>query len=96
MESRGASVSSARPGIASRTTSTNRQRQYLRRLSGSTHLRQSYDAADDEEKLDYVRGIMDLLELTPLQHAVVGTKLDAIREEQRGLTTASAWLGTVD
>ncbi|KAJ3938646.1 uncharacterized protein N0V96_011376 [Colletotrichum fioriniae] len=39
----------------------------------SARLRQSHNIPD-EEKQDYVRGIMELLELTPLQHAIVGTR----------------------
>lgn len=38
----------------------------------SARLRQKHDTPD-VEKLEYVRYIMDLLELTPLQHALVGS-----------------------
>ena len=40
----------------------------------SARLRQSYNVPDAEKVL-YVHRIMDLLELTPLQHAIVGSKL---------------------
>lgn len=41
----------------------------------SARLRQNHDVPD-EEKIAYVEHIMDLLELTPLQHAIVGSKFD--------------------
>lgn len=39
----------------------------------SARLRQDY-SVPDEDKQQYVRRIMDLLELTPIQHAIVGCK----------------------
>jgi ABC-type multidrug transport system ATPase subunit len=39
----------------------------------SARLRQKHDIPDIE-KVEYVERIMDLLELTPLQHAIVGSK----------------------
>lgn len=42
----------------------------------SARLRQSHKTSD-EEKQAYVRDIMNLLELTPLQHAIVGSKPNA-------------------
>lgn len=39
----------------------------------SARLRQSHDVPD-EEKIAYVEHIMGLLELTPLQHAIIGSK----------------------
>jgi len=45
----------------------------LESLLFSARLRQSYDTPD-EEKVRYVYSIMDLLELSPLQHAIVGSK----------------------
>lgn len=46
----------------------------LESLLFSARLRQSYNVPDTEKVL-YVYRIMDLLELTPLQHAIVGSKL---------------------
>ena len=43
----------------------------------SARLRQSY-STPDTEKVEYVNRIMDLLELTPLQHAIVGSKFAPI------------------
>ena len=45
----------------------------LESLLFSARLRQSFEVPDDE-KVRYVYSIMDLLELTPLQHAIVGSK----------------------
>lgn len=45
----------------------------LESLLFSARLRQSY-SIPDEEKVRYVYSIMDLLELTSLQHAIVGSK----------------------
>lgn len=45
----------------------------LESLMFSARLRQDSDIPDGE-KLDYVHRIMDLLELTPLQHAIVGSE----------------------
>lgn len=45
----------------------------LESLLFSARLRQSY-AVPDEEKVRYVYSIMDLLELTNLQHAIVGSE----------------------
>lgn len=42
-------------------------------LMFSARLRQSY-SVPDEDKQQYVRRIMDLLELAPIQHAIVGCK----------------------
>jgi ABC-type multidrug transport system fused ATPase/permease subunit len=39
----------------------------------SARLRQNHDIPD-EEKVAYVEKVMDLLELTPLQHAIIGSK----------------------
>ncbi|KAJ0327152.1 hypothetical protein COL5a_006329 [Colletotrichum fioriniae] len=68
----------------------------------SARLRQSHNIPD-EEKQDYVRGIMELLELTPLQHAIVGselyfTGLDSLTPLSRNHTLIivimhSAWRG---
>jgi ATP-binding cassette subfamily G (WHITE) protein 2 (SNQ2) len=43
----------------------------------SARLRQSYNTPE-EEKVRYVYSIMDLLELTPLQHALVGSMLPSL------------------
>lgn len=44
----------------------------LESLLFSARLRQSFDTPD-EEKVRYVYSIMDLLELSSLQHAIVGS-----------------------
>lgn len=46
----------------------------LESLLFSARLRQSYNTPD-EEKVRYVYSIMELLELMPLQHAIVGSAL---------------------
>lgn len=48
----------------------------------SARLRQSHDTPD-AEKVAYVEHIMELLELTPLQHAIVGTPGSGLSIEQR-------------
>ncbi|ROV97280.1 hypothetical protein VSDG_04785 [Cytospora chrysosperma] len=48
----------------------------------SARLRQPHDVPD-AEKVAYVDYIMDLLELTPLQHAIVGTPGSGLSIEQR-------------
>ncbi|KAK7732557.1 hypothetical protein SLS53_008444 [Cytospora paraplurivora] len=48
----------------------------------SARLRQSHKVPD-AEKVAYVEEIMDLLELTPLQHAIVGTPGSGLSIEQR-------------
>lgn len=48
----------------------------------SARLRQSHDTPD-AEKVAYVEHIMELLELTPLQHAIVGTTGSGLSIEQR-------------
>jgi hypothetical protein len=53
----------------------------LESLLFSARLRQSYNTPDAEKVL-YVHRIMDLLELTPLQHAFVGSKLASIPASQ--------------
>ena len=53
----------------------------LESLLFSARLRQSYNIPDAEKVL-YVHRIMDLLELTPLQHAFVGSKLASIPTSQ--------------
>lgn len=45
----------------------------LESLLFSARLRQSHNTPD-EEKVAYVHKIMDLLELSPLQHALIGSK----------------------
>ncbi|OHE99429.1 multidrug resistance protein CDR1 [Colletotrichum orchidophilum] len=57
----------------------------------SARLRQSHKIPD-EEKQDYVRGIMELLELTPLQHAIVGTPGSGLSIEQRKRLTLATEL----
>ncbi|EXF83814.1 multidrug resistance protein CDR1 [Colletotrichum fioriniae PJ7] len=57
----------------------------------SARLRQSHNIPD-EEKQDYVRGIMELLELTPLQHAIVGTPGEGLSIEQRKRLTLATEL----
>ncbi|KAL0937274.1 ABC multidrug transporter [Colletotrichum truncatum] len=57
----------------------------------SARLRQSHSVSD-QEKEDYVKGIMDLLELTPLQHAIVGTPGSGLSIEQRKRLTLATEL----
>ena len=57
----------------------------------SARLRQDYRITDSE-KLDYVRTIMDLLELTSLQHAVIGTPGSGLSIEQRKRLTLATEL----
>ncbi|KAK5113313.1 hypothetical protein LTR85_010930 [Meristemomyces frigidus] len=57
----------------------------------SARLRQNYDVPDDEKK-EYVRRIMDLLELTPLQHALVGSPGSGLSIEQRKRLTLAVEL----
>ncbi|KAF9875080.1 ABC multidrug transporter [Colletotrichum karsti] len=57
----------------------------------SARLRQSFKVPD-EEKQEYVKGIMDLLELTPLQHALVGTPGSGLSIEQRKRLTLATEL----
>ncbi|KAF4821836.1 Brefeldin A resistance protein [Colletotrichum siamense] len=57
----------------------------------SARLRQSH-TIPDAEKQDYVRSIMDLLELTPLQHAIIGTPGSGLSIEQRKRLTLATEL----
>ncbi|KAJ0383508.1 hypothetical protein COL922a_010352 [Colletotrichum nupharicola] len=57
----------------------------------SARLRQSH-TIPDAEKQDYVRSIMNLLELTPLQHAIVGTPGSGLSIEQRKRLTLATEL----
>ncbi|KAL6405431.1 ABC multidrug transporter [Ilyonectria robusta] len=57
----------------------------------SARLRQPYDVPD-EEKVAYVQIIMDLLELTPLQHAIVGSPASGLSIEQRKRLTLATEL----
>ncbi|KUI62882.1 Brefeldin A resistance protein [Cytospora mali] len=57
----------------------------------SARLRQSHEIPD-EEKVAYVDHIMDLLELGPLQHAIVGTPGSGLSIEQRKRLTIATEL----
>ncbi|KAI4599597.1 hypothetical protein KJ359_001694 [Pestalotiopsis sp. 9143b] len=57
----------------------------------SARLRQSYHVPD-EEKQDYVRQIMDLLELTPLHQALIGSPGSGLSIEQRKRLTLATEL----
>lgn len=57
----------------------------------SARLRQSHETPD-AEKVAYVEQIMELLELTPLQHAIVGTPGSGLSIEQRKRLTIATEL----
>ncbi|KAK6068393.1 multidrug resistance protein CDR1 [Seiridium cupressi] len=57
----------------------------------SARLRQKHDIPD-EEKVAYVEKVMDLLELTPLQHAIIGTPGSGLSIEQRKRLTIATEL----
>ncbi|KAK6212499.1 hypothetical protein LQW54_005273 [Pestalotiopsis sp. IQ-011] len=57
----------------------------------SARLRQKHEIPDIE-KVEYVERIMDLLELTPLQHALVGTPGSGLSIEQRKRLTIATEL----
>ncbi|KAJ5365460.1 multidrug resistance protein CDR1 [Penicillium concentricum] len=57
----------------------------------SARLRQDYKVPD-EAKQDYVRRVMNLLELTPLQHAIVGNPDSGLSIEQRKRLTLATEL----
>ncbi|KAK7743073.1 hypothetical protein SLS62_010705 [Diatrype stigma] len=60
-------------------------------LMFSARLRQSY-SIPDTDKQQYVRRIMDLLELTPIQHAIVGSPGSGLSIEQRKRLTLATEL----
>ncbi|KAH8673305.1 ABC-2 type transporter-domain-containing protein [Xylariales sp. PMI_506] len=57
----------------------------------AARLRQNYEVPD-AEKVDYVESIMDLLELTPLQHAIIGSPGSGLSIEQRKRLTIATEL----
>ncbi|KAI1846646.1 hypothetical protein JX265_009051 [Neoarthrinium moseri] len=57
----------------------------------SARLRQKHDIPD-EDKVAYVERIMDLLDLTPLQHAIIGSPGSGLSIEQRKRLTIAAEL----
>lgn len=63
----------------------------LESLLFSARLRQDY-AVPDEDKVQYVLRIMEMLELAPLQHAIVGTPGSGLSIEQRKRLTLATEL----
>jgi ATP-binding cassette subfamily G (WHITE) protein 2 (SNQ2) len=63
----------------------------LESLLFSARLRQNY-GTPDEDKVIHVHQIMDLLELTPLRHAIVGTPGSGLSIEQRKRLTLATEL----
>jgi ATP-binding cassette subfamily G (WHITE) protein 2 (SNQ2) len=61
----------------------------------SARLRQSFETPD-EQKVAYVEKIMGLLELTPIQHAVVGSEFSLQSSYFKLTIFASSWFGIIN